>query len=623
MGGLKKYSNIVNLAVLVAWDLISVYLSIFIGFKLRFGVVGELPPRYASGMVYYVLIISLAALLSNTVLRCYGTVWRYFGQRDIFRQLGATLLTSLFVILVDNFIALELPFEMFVLIPFLMFVLMVIGRWMPRGVNSYRCSLVKARFHGDKVATLIYGAGEAGTHLIRNLNRREKSSIEPLGFIDDDVNLHGRKIEQLHVIGGGDQLEMMIADLKVKEVIVAIPTASAEFLQEIYIICRRHGVTVKRYGSLNDVTDEDFNKAPIKQINLEELLRRDSVKLNMNIVSRFIKDKVVLVTGGVGSIGSEICRQVLKLGASRLIIFDINENGLFFIKNELEDAGFGGRFEVTLGSIRDRSRLREIFTEYEPAIVFHAAAHKHVPMMEGNPKESIKNNVFGTINVANEAVLRGVEKFILISTDKAVNPTNIMGASKRVAELAIQMMDGVGETEFAAVRFGNVLGSNGSVVPRFISQIEAGGPVTVTHPDMCRYFMTIPEAVQLVLEAGAMATGGEIFVLDMGEPVKISDLASDLIRLHGKEPNRDIMIEFTGLRPGEKLFEEISLDGEQTTKTENNKIYICKPTEHDPNKFSNNIKHLESSIKAGDLDRMFSIVQELVPTFEHDKNRNL
>ncbi len=313
--------------------------------------------------------------------------------------------------------------------------------------------------------------------------------------------------------------------------------------------CKRCGAIVKRYGSLEDVTVEDFRKAPIKQINFEELLRRDSVHLNMDIVNRFVKGNVVLVTGGVGSIGSEICRQVLKFGAKKLIIFDINENGLFYMKNELDQAGYSNHFEVRLGSIRDRNRLKEIFAEFEPSIVFHAAAHKHVPMMEMNPKESIKNNVLGTINVANEAIFHGVEKFILISTDKAVNPTNIMGASKRIAEIAIQVMNSASDTDFAAVRFGNVLGSNGSVVPFFNNQIEAGGPVTVTHPDMKRYFMTIPEAVQLVLEAGAMATGGEIFVLEMGEPVLIYDLACDLIRIHGLEPNKDIEIQFTGLRP--------------------------------------------------------------------------
>ncbi|MEG0457391.1 MAG: UDP-N-acetylglucosamine 4,6-dehydratase family protein, partial [Oscillospiraceae bacterium] len=330
--------------------------------------------------------------------------------------------------------------------------------------------------------------------------------------------------------------------------------------------------------------------------------------------------KTVFVTGGAGSIGSEICRQVLQFGCKKLVLIDIHENGLFDMGNELGKKFDNSRFETILGSVRDRERLRELFDKYKPEIVFHAAAHKHVPMMEINPKEAIKNNVFGTINTAQEAIFAGCEKFILISTDKAVNPTNIMGASKRIAEMVIQMFDGVSKTELAAVRFGNVLGSNGSVVPFFLKQIEQGGPVTVTHPEMKRYFMTIPETVQLVLEAGAMANGGEIFVLDMGQPVKIYDLACDLIKFSGLRPNKDIKIVFTGLRPGEKLFEEISLAEEDTTKTPNHKIFINKPISRDPSDFAKTIKCLESAIHTRDMDDMFDLVRSLVETFKHDKN---
>lgn len=612
-----------SLVALIVWDVIAVYLSIFVGFKLRFGIVGSLPRLYSNNMIYYMLIMTLVVLLSNTVMRCYSSIWRYFSYKDCLRQILSTLLTAIFVVLIDNFIGLEMPFEMFILIPTLLLLFTLIGRWLPRAFFTLKRTYKAHQVVGTKVKTLIYGAGEAGNHLIANLNQDEYTRIQPVGFIDDNVELCGKKIDKYFVLGGGDKLEFIVHDLGIKELIIAIPTASREFLKEIYIACRKLGVTVKRYGTIDDITDEDFRKASIKQINFEELLRRDSVKLNMNIVNSFLDNKVVLITGGVGSIGSEICRQVLKCNAKKIIVFDINENGLFYMNNELIEAGYEGRFEVKLGSIRDRQRLRELFNEFKPEIVFHAAAHKHVPMMEGNPKESIKNNVFGTINVANEAILSGVKKFILISTDKAVNPTNIMGASKRIAELSIQTMNSGGETEFAAVRFGNVLGSNGSVVPHFLNQINAGGPVTVTHPDMQRYFMTIPEAVQLVLEAGAMATGGEIFVLDMGEPVKIYDLACDLIKLNGLEPNEDIEIVFTGLRPGEKLFEEISLDDEETTKTQNNKIYICKPCLEDPKVFSKRIKRLEAAININDLYGMFDIVKEIVITFEHNKNESL
>lgn len=611
-----------NLAILVLFDVISVYLAIIIGFKLRFGLVGAIPRTYASDMVFYVSIISLIAVMSNILLRCYGSVWRYFSYKDFLRQVGSTLLTSVFVVLIDNFIGLEMPFEMFILIPSLLFIFMVLCRFAPKAYQAFTNKTTSFSKRQGKIKTIIYGAGEAGNYLLANLAQKQELNTYPIGFIDDDESLWGRKVGNIPVIGGKDSLEFIFDDLNIEELIIAIPSADASFVKEIYMRCKKCGVIVKQYGSLADVTVEDFRNAPIKQVNFEDLLRRDSVKLNMDIVNRFIKDKVVMVTGGVGSIGSEICRQVLKFGAQKLIIFDINENGLFYIKNEFDEMGYGGKFEVLLGSVRDRNRLKEIFLQFEPNVVFHAAAHKHVPMMEGNPKEAIKNNVLGTINVANEAIFHDVEKFILISTDKAVNPTNIMGASKRMAEIATQVMNNVSNTDFAAVRFGNVLGSNGSVVPFFEKQIEAGGPVTVTHPDMKRYFMTIPEAVQLVLEAGAMASGGEIFVLEMGQPVFIYDLACDLIRMHGLEPDKDIAIEFTGLRPGEKLFEEISLAEEDTTKTSNNKIYVNKAVEHDAKEFSRHIKQLEHIVKTDDIEGMFKIVQDIVPTFNHNNKNN-
>ena len=379
-------------------------------------------------------------------------------------------------------------------------------------------------------------------------------------------------------------------------------------------VCKQNKCKLRRFGNIDDV---EMAKVNLTQIDIEDLLKRDSVHLNMNTVRKFIENKVVIVTGGAGSIGSEICRQVLRFGCKHLVIFDFNENGLYDIEQELKGE-YNDRFNVRLGSIRDKKRLAEVFDEFEPQIVFHAAAHKHVPMMEYCPREAIKNNVKGTINVATAAIVHHIEKFILISTDKAVNPTNVMGASKRIAEMSIQLLNSMSDTEFSAVRFGNVLGSNGSVVPLFRKQIENGGPVTVTHPDIRRFFMTIPEAVQLVLEAGAMASGGEIFVLNMGEPVKIYDLACDVIRLSGFEPNVDIKIVFTGLRPGEKLFEEISLVDESMTQTPNEKIYIMEPMKFDSTVLSANIKELESAAVENDLDIMFDKIKDLVPTFDHN-----
>ena len=613
-----KRERAVNLGVIVLMDVLSVCLAIWLGFRLRFGLFGSLPRLYASNMIFYMLIMSLVGLMSNIILHCYSSVWRYFGYKDLLRQLASTLLSAVFVVLIDNFIGLEMPFEMFIIIPLFMLLFMTLARFAPRAWHAFTSRQKPKERRETGIRTLIYGAGEAGNYLLSNLDQKDKSTVLPIGFIDDDERLWGRKIGQVPVLGGNDILELTLKDQQVQEVIIAIPSADIEFVKDVYRRCQELGVVVRRYGTLADVTEEDFRNAPIKQVKFEELLRRDSVELNMDIVSAFIKNKTVLVTGGVGSIGSEICRQVLGFGAKKLLIFDINENGLFYIKNDFDEMGYSGRFETLLGSVRDRLRLREVFAQYHPEIVFHAAAHKHVPMMECNPKEAIKNNVLGTINVANEAILEGAEKFILISTDKAVNPTNIMGASKRIAEIAVQIMNNVSNTDFAAVRFGNVLGSNGSVVPFFEKQIEAGGPVTVTHREMKRYFMTIPEAVQLVLEAGAMAAGGEIFVLDMGEPVYIYDLACDLIRMHGLEPNQDIEIKITGLRPGEKLFEEISLAEEDTTKTPNDKIYINKPVEHDAKVFSRSIKNLESLVRQENLEAVFNEVQKLVPTFRHN-----
>lgn len=620
---LNKRDPRLGVALLILVDILSVYFAINISFKLRFGVVGALPRLYRDNLLFYVLIMSLVVIMSNLLLRCYGSVWRYFGYKDMGRIFASTLLSAIFVALIDNFVALEMPFEMFLLIPAMLLVFMTASRLVPRFIQFLTVSQARRKKKGKKsegVRTLIYGAGEAGNYLLTKLFEEETQTVFPVGFVDDNQSLWGRRIGQVPVVGGGENLELFLDDLSVQEVVIAIPSADPRFVKDIYLRCQKCGVGVRRYGSLTDVTVEDFRNAAIKKINFEELLRRDSVYLNMDIVSRFIKDKVVMVTGGVGSIGSEICRQVLRFGAKRLLIVDINENGLFYMRNELCEAGYGEKIEMLLGSVRDRNRLREIFLKYEPQLVFHAAAHKHVPMMEDNPKEAIKNNVLGTINLANEAIFHDVEKFILISTDKAVNPTNIMGASKRIAEIATQTMNSVSNTDFAAVRFGNVLGSNGSVVPFFEQQIEKGGPVTVTHRDMKRYFMTIPEAVQLVLEAGAMAKGGEIFVLDMGEPVLIYDLACDLIRMHGLEPDRDIKIEFTGLRPGEKLFEEISLADEDTAKTPNNKIFICKPVSYEAREFSKNIKRLEQLVKEADPDPMFSVVHDLVPTFAHNKD---
>ncbi len=601
-------------------------------------------PQLAGGLGWlnHFFVISIVVyILLNALFGNYSSVLKHYGLGEVTRTLGACLsygvaffalntvhssellapvlekspeLYNFFHDVINIYPSIEWIY--FLVNTAFLIIFSIVARSSVRFFKELyaRIHAFSRRFRGDTVRTLIFGAGEAGAYFCAKLRKDLYTSLNPVIFIDDDKSLQGTRVHGVKVYGGSEKLSEAIEKFNIDEVVVAIPTASRQVLKYVVDICRKKKCKIRRFGKVDDV---DLSNVKLTNINLVELLRRDNVDLNMEVVEEFVKGKVVLVTGGAGSIGSEICRQVLSFGCEHLVIFDIHENGLFDIENELRK-DYDGKFSLRLGSVRDEVRLKEVFDEFSPKLVFHAAAHKHVPMMEYSPKEAIKNNVRGTINVAKRSIIEKVEKFILISTDKAVNPTNIMGASKRIAEQAIQLLDTMSDTDLSAVRFGNVLGSNGSVVPVFRKQIEQGGPVTVTHPDMRRYFMTIPEAVQLVLEAGAMANGGEIFVLNMGEPVKIYDLACDLIRLSGLEPGVDINIKFTGLRPGEKLFEEISMSDEDVTKTDNEKIFIMKPMEFDSNLFSNSLKDLERSSMEDDPKDMFKIVKKLVPTFKHD-----
>ncbi len=603
--------------MLVLWDVLSVIISILLGLRLRYGFGRDLPGFYIRYFWIIIFICCGLAVLLNILFRCYSGILKYMGIPEVSRQVFSVITFCIILIVANIIWNLVVNNEVIIIVSAFLILLMLLGRSSVCVLFFLRTKILMRINNRGMEKVVIYGAGEAGKYLQKQLIEHFENKMRPVAFIDDDKALHGAKINGIKVYGGKENLVKIIKETGAKKLIVAIPSAPKEFIKDIVYSCKQYNCAVSRFGSINDVDDKVEN-LKISDIDLSDLLRRDSVKLNMEAVMKFIEGKTVLVTGGVGSIGSEICRQVLKFNAAKLIIFDINENGLFEIDNELKKKFDESGYEVVLGSVRDRGRLCEVFEKYKPEIVFHAAAHKHVPLMEGNPKEAIKNNVFGTINVAETAIKYKAEKFILISTDKAVNPTNIMGASKRIAELVIQIFDSLSDTDFAAVRFGNVLGSNGSVVPFFQKQIEEGGPVTVTHREMKRYFMTIPEAVQLVLEAGAMAQGGEIFVLDMGEPVYIYDMACDLIKLNGYVPEKDIKIVITGLRPGEKLFEEISLADEDTTKTTNNMIFICKPIEHDVDFITKTIKDLEIQIHDNGVDNVFASVKKLVSTFNHN-----
>jgi FlaA1/EpsC-like NDP-sugar epimerase len=434
--------------------------------------------------------------------------------------------------------------------------------------------------------------------------------------VDDDFKKYRGKIHGVPILGTREDIHRIVREKKIDEILIAMPSVSKQKIREIVDICKGTKCSLKTLPGVYEIIDGRVDIKKIRDIQIEDLLGRPPVEVDLESISDYLTNETILVTGGGGSIGSELCRQIASFSPKKLIVFDIYENSVYELQHELERKyGNGLNLQICIGSVRDKNRLKQIFRTYKPQIVFHAAAHKHVPLMESNPMEAIKNNVFGTINVAECADEYRAKRFVLISTDKAVNPTNIMGATKRIAEMVIQAKDRKSKTEFVAVRFGNVLGSNGSVIPLFRKQILEGGPVTVTDSEIIRYFMTIPEAVQLVIQAGAMAKGGEIFVLDMGEPVKIKDLARDLIKLSGFEPDVDIKIEYTGLRPGEKLYEELLMAEEGLRETKHEKIFIGKPVFNDLDQLRKEIEMLKAVLMKEDKELMEVVVRKLVPGY--------
>ncbi len=462
--------------------------------------------------------------------------------------------------------------------------------------------------------TMIIGAGEACNVVMKELELSTELDAHICCIIDDDTSKHGTYIHGVKVVGGRDKILYYAEKYKITEMIIAIPSMSKKELQKILQICQQWECDLKILPGVYQLVNGEVTVEKLRNVNIEDLLGRDPIQITSETIGRYVSGKTVLVTGGGGSIGSELCRQIAANGVQQLIIFDIYENNAYDIQQELKQKYPNLDLVVLIGSVRNGRKVNSIFAKYRPNIVYHAAAHKHVPLMEDSPNEAVKNNVFGTYKVALAADIYKTEKFVLISTDKAVNPTNIMGATKRICEMIIQMFSRRSKTEFAAVRFGNVLGSNGSVIPLFKRQIAAGGPVTVTHPDIIRYFMTIPEAVSLVLQAGASAAGGEIFVLDMGRPVKIVDLAKNLIRLSGFTPGVDMEITYTGLRPGEKLYEELLMDEEGLQNTENELIHVGKPIEFDEEEFLEDLKALYK-LAYDETEEMKYIVKKIVPTY--------
>lgn len=630
--------------LLIIYDIVAVNCGYLIALWIRFDCqFSNIDDHFITAFKNFAPVYTVFAIGVFMILRLYNSVWRFASYKELVHVFVACAVTSVFHTLFITLIFSRMPISYYVFGALFQFVFVLVVRFSYRLVLLLKTTRTNTVTPGSNV--MIIGAGEAGTMLLRDINSTDKIVGDKVAcIIDDNRNKWGRYIDGIPIVGGRDSIFYNVKKYSIDKIYISIPSASPQDKRDILSICNETDCDIKSLPGIYQLLNGDVTTNSLKTVTIEDLLGRDPINIQNENTFAYIKGQTVLVTGGGGSIGSELCRQIAAHGPKKLIIFDIYENSAYDIQQELKESFPDLDFNVLIGSVRDSRRLDNLFNDYRPDIVYHAAAHKHVPLMEDSPCESIKNNVIGTYKTAFAAVKYGTKKFILISTDKAVNPTNIMGASKRLCEMVIQsfsklITDGeegniyplyehydenfddnkVGlkatvKTEFVAVRFGNVLGSNGSVVPKFKKQIAAGGPVTVTHPDIIRYFMTIPEATSLVLEAGAYAKGGEIFVLDMGDPVKIVDLARNLIKLSGLIPDVDIKIEYSGLRPGEKLYEEKLMESEGLERTANKLIHICKPVDFEPRKFFKSVSKLMDICYEED-DSIRDYVMSIVPTY--------
>ena len=559
------------------------FLALWLRFEFDFALLWNNEISFLLNVIKLLPLATVAMLVIYAVSGLYSSLWEFAGEREMVRILIATVSTSVIHTVIQFLFGMPVP-RSFIVIEFILLTAFTfITRFSYRLIRKMK--ELRHRSGGAVRRSMIIGAGDAGAIILRELQRSKYSQSKVVCLLDDDASKLGKYMYGVPIVGTTDDITTAAEKYEVEEIIFAIPTMSSQKRKDILNVCSKTGCLLKALPGIYQLVNGEVSIQKIRNVEIEDLLARESIKVNIDEIVGYVNNKVVLVTGGGGSIGSELCRQIASHGPGKLIIFDIYENNAYAIQQELNRKYPDVDLKVLIGSVRDKKRIDSLFEYYKPDIVFHAAAHKHVPLMENSPNESIKNNVFGTWNVAEAADKYHTETFVLISTDKAVNPTNIMGASKRLCEMIICDFANRSDTKYACVRFGNVLGSNGSVIPLFRKQIEQGGPVTVTHKDIIRYFMTIPEAVSLVLQAGSYAKDGEIFVLDMGEPVKIDDLARNMIRLSGFEPDVDIKIEYTGLRPGEKLFEELLLSGEGLQKTPNDLIFVGQLEEIDAKVF--------------------------------------
>ena len=626
----KKKPSLFYVLPQVLLDIFCVYISYYITLFIRISDKSEPPwSRVQYWAAFHTIIPwSLAVcVIVFALFRFYRTMWQFASVDEMVRLiLGVTTACVLVTMMGYSLLGANRRFPNSVYLGGWLLALVLIGgtRLMYRMVHKAKRKGLQGISNEEKNRVMVIGAGEMGSMVIKEMQNAPESRSIPVCAIDDDRSKRGIRIHGVKVVGGRESIPRMVVRYNVDQIVFAIPSVKNSEKQKIMSICAKTGCQMKTVPSLYEMMEEGENTSySIRDVEILDLLGRDEVKLSVEEISGYLAGKTVLVTGGGGSIGSELCRQIVLFKPKRLIIFDIYENNAYDLQNELLMRYKNLNLEVLIGSVRDKARVDHVFRVFKPDVVFHAAAHKHVPLMELSPGEAVKNNVFGTLNVAQAADEFGTKRMVLISTDKAVNPTNVMGATKRICELIIQYYSRrSAHTEYVAVRFGNVLGSNGSVIPLFKKQIASGGPVTITHPDIIRYFMTIPEAARLVIQAGGMAKGGEIFVLDMGEPVKILDLARNMIRLSGLEPDVDIKIEYIGLRPGEKLYEELLLDSEgKCEKTQHELIYIGNPIPFNEETFLQELQELRQCAGVDNV-HMMELIHELVPTYSGHAEKN-
>ena len=617
---MEKINNEINLkwlvrsSVIAFLDLLIIMGSYAAALFLRFDFqLSAIPDEYLHGYIWSMPFWIMATLVVFYGCRLYHSIWRFASISELERMVIAFIMLIPVYLAGGMFMELHMPRSYFLIGYMLTFGLCTANRFAYRYVR-YLVQKRRSERSGERI--MVIGAGAAGQMIIKELNRSDQMQTKVCCVIDDNPSKRNRIIEGVPIVGDRHDILTKAAEYDINKIIFAIPTMSGSERKEILNICKETNCRMQTVPGVYQLINGEVKVNNLRDVDISDLLGRDEIKINNQEVFRLICGLTVLVTGGGGSIGSELCRQIAANNPKQLIIFDIYENCAYAIQQELKRKFPYLDLQVLIGSVREEARMRSVMETYKPDVVFHAAAHKHVPLMEDSPNEAVKNNALGTYKTAKAAADAGVGTFVLISTDKAVNPTNIMGATKRICEMIIQMMNRKSKTRFVAVRFGNVLGSNGSVIPLFKEQIAMGGPVTVTHPDIIRYFMTIPEAVSLVLQAGCYARGGEIFVLDMGEPVKIADMARNLIRLSGLTPDVDIRIEYTGLRPGEKLYEEMLMAEEGMGETPNKLIHIGKPIEMDDAWLEAKLAELERLTDEGYCQAR-TLVQELVPTYRY------